>query len=256
MLKDIFERNLCNFQAQHKNGQFPLLDGHSTHVHNLSLFGKARECGVVIVCIPPHCTHRIQPIDLGVMKPLSTYYDEETTSWLRSHPGRVVTMFQISEILGKPFLRAETMSNSINNYANTVNTPNDHPWCMPTTADTGISPANDEPGGSQHHVSSHQDDSNLNDSMNISAFTTPPKQIMPIPHVGRIQLRQKTHTKGRRAVITSSPYKTELEVKLSRKDKVQGEKTKKNILLDRKLKNIERQSVRELRLQEQRKKQN
>src|SRR5699024_4365144 len=39
-----------------------LLDGHATHVKSLEVIDLARENGVVLLCFPPHCTHRLQPL--------------------------------------------------------------------------------------------------------------------------------------------------------------------------------------------------
>lgn len=58
----------------------------------------------------------MQPADVAFMKPLSTYYDHAVTGWLRSHPGRVVTVFQISEIFGNAYVQAATMSTAINSF--------------------------------------------------------------------------------------------------------------------------------------------
>ena len=62
---------------------------------NLELIDLARENGVVLRCLPTHCSHIMQPLDVSFMKPLSTYYDKELEKWLRNNPGRIVTTFQI-----------------------------------------------------------------------------------------------------------------------------------------------------------------
>ena len=64
-----------------------LLDGLSTHVKNLQLIEEARENGVIIFSFPPHCTHRLQPLDVAFMKPLATYYVTKVANWLRNHSG-------------------------------------------------------------------------------------------------------------------------------------------------------------------------
>lgn len=61
-----------------------LLDEHSTHTQNIELINEARAHGVIIFCFPPHTTHRIQVADVAYMRPLSTYYDQQITAWLRS----------------------------------------------------------------------------------------------------------------------------------------------------------------------------
>lgn len=67
-----------------------LLDGHSSHKHfEAQLFAK--ENGIILFCFPSHCTHRIQLLDISFFGPLTTYYNQQMTMWLKSHPGRVVT---------------------------------------------------------------------------------------------------------------------------------------------------------------------
>lgn len=73
-----------------------LFDGHSSHTKNLPVINAARENGVVLLCFPPHCSHKLQPCDVSFMKPLSTYYEDEVRKWLRCNPGKVVTLGNIS----------------------------------------------------------------------------------------------------------------------------------------------------------------
>ncbi|KAI5700556.1 hypothetical protein M8J75_000510 [Diaphorina citri] len=54
-----------------------LLDGHASHPKNLELIKMARDNNVVLLCFPTHCTHRMQPLDVSLMGPLSTYYEQE-----------------------------------------------------------------------------------------------------------------------------------------------------------------------------------
>ena len=76
--------------------------GHAMHTKNIELIDLARENNVHIICLPPHCTHRLQPLDVAFMKPLSSYYDEAVRNWLRCYPGRVVTIHQIESCLAMP----------------------------------------------------------------------------------------------------------------------------------------------------------
>lgn len=102
--------------ASPSNKVLLLLDGHVSHTQNIDVIDLARQHGVVIICFPPHCTHKMQPADVGFMRPLSTYYDHAASNWLRSHPGRVITMFQISEIFGQAYMQAATMSTAVNSF--------------------------------------------------------------------------------------------------------------------------------------------
>lgn len=51
-----------------------LLDGHVTHVKSIEVIDIANENGVIPLCFPSHCTNRLQPLDVGFVKPHSTYY--------------------------------------------------------------------------------------------------------------------------------------------------------------------------------------
>ena len=92
------------------------LDGHCTHTKNLEVINLAREKYVEILCFPPHCTHRLQPLDVTFMKPLNLYYDDALRIWLRAHPGGLVTIYQISELFGKAYLQAATTKTAVNGF--------------------------------------------------------------------------------------------------------------------------------------------
>lgn len=69
--EDIFTRWFMKFiEFSHPTQENPvllLLDGHATHVKNLKVIELATENNVFIVCFPPHCTHRLQPLDVSFM---------------------------------------------------------------------------------------------------------------------------------------------------------------------------------------------
>ena len=89
-----------------------ILDGHATHTHNLDVINMARENGVYLLSLPPHCSHKLQPLDVAFMKPLSTYYTQAVETWLRQHPGRRVTVFQLASLFGKAYLKSATAQNA------------------------------------------------------------------------------------------------------------------------------------------------
>ena len=93
MQLDIFTQWFEHF-IQHSNPTrerlvLLVLDGRKTHTNNLAA----------------HCTHRLQPLDVTFMKPLMTYYTQEVEKWLRNHPGRVVTTFQIAGLFSSASLQ-------------------------------------------------------------------------------------------------------------------------------------------------------
>jgi hypothetical protein len=57
--------------------------GHYSYTKNLDVLDKARERSVVIVSLPSHSTHKMKPLDVGLMEPLKIYYAQETETWLK-----------------------------------------------------------------------------------------------------------------------------------------------------------------------------
>ncbi|KAJ8959864.1 hypothetical protein NQ318_011599 [Aromia moschata] len=68
-----------------------ILDGHLSHTKNLDVILKARENFVTLLCLPPYTTHKLQPLDVGVMFPFNAYMDQALETWMNNHPGRTVT---------------------------------------------------------------------------------------------------------------------------------------------------------------------
>jgi hypothetical protein len=83
-----------------------VLDGHYSHTSNLEVIALARENNVDIICLPPHCSHKMQPLDKAFMGPLTTFYCQEMEKWLHSHPGQVIIMYQTGKLFGNAYKRA------------------------------------------------------------------------------------------------------------------------------------------------------
>lgn len=119
----LFEKWFDHFikysHASKDNPTLLILDGHKSHTQNLGVIIKARENGVAIICIPPHCTHRMQPLDVCFMGPLSTFYSQEQNTYLRNNPGRVITIYNVAELFGKAYLKAATPLNAMSAFKKT-----------------------------------------------------------------------------------------------------------------------------------------
>lgn len=93
-----------------------ILDGHSSHTKNLNVILKAKDNNCIILSLPSHCTHRLQPLDISFFKSLNSFYDIEIQTWLRSHPGRVVTEFHISELFSAAYGKAASIKNGCSGF--------------------------------------------------------------------------------------------------------------------------------------------
>ena len=71
----------------------------------------ARSRGVVLLTIPPHTSHRLQLLDRSVYGPLKTAYNRAIDGWLRSNPGKTVTIYEIPTLVNQAQMIAMTPQN-------------------------------------------------------------------------------------------------------------------------------------------------
>jgi len=244
-----------------------ILDGHATHTKSIELINIARANHVILLCLPPHCSHRMQPLDVTFMGPLSTYYQQEVRQWLAMHPGRAVTIHQVAKLYGKAYTRAAVMQTAINGFRSTgiyplnryifpehlfvpSETTDRHaaktqptaecsistdsasltptgaslqdlltqPSCSKETPSFSVAMPSIEP--TQDNIKILSSCSNFvpatdaapepSTSAKISSFSVSPAALMPPPHHER-KVSKNNRRKGKTAILTSSPYKCELE---------------------------------------------
>lgn len=87
-----------------------IVDGYVANTRNLEITESARENTVTILCLPPHLTHGLQPVDVSLMYPLITYYVVALEKGTHNLPGHVVRTFEISCICDEACLEAASPS--------------------------------------------------------------------------------------------------------------------------------------------------
>lgn len=60
-----------------KKASLFIMDGYKSHTQDIPVTEEARDHGVTILCLPPHCSHRMQTLDIFFMPFLSTFYSQE-----------------------------------------------------------------------------------------------------------------------------------------------------------------------------------
>lgn len=77
-----------------------LLDNHSSHLC-IKTLDLAKSNWIIIISFPPHCSHKLQPLDVSVFGPFKKYLSSAQDGWLRSNPGRTMTIYDIPKIVAE-----------------------------------------------------------------------------------------------------------------------------------------------------------
>ena len=85
-LLDVFEP--CTRPKAGRGRRLLIVDGHSSHV-NMEFIRTCDRLKIVLLILPPHSTHRLQPLDCGCFLPLSTNYTVEITNVMHKSGGLV-----------------------------------------------------------------------------------------------------------------------------------------------------------------------
>jgi len=85
-LKKIFER--YTKPKNDRTRRLLLVDRHSSHV-NMDFIDWADRHRIIVMILPPHTTHRLQPLDVGMFQALSTAYSKELDDLMDKGIGRV-----------------------------------------------------------------------------------------------------------------------------------------------------------------------
>ncbi|XP_065683261.1 uncharacterized protein LOC124813179 [Hydra vulgaris] len=93
-----------------------ILDGHKSHTKNLNLLNYASINGLHILSLPPHTSHKLQPLDRTLFKSLKSDYNLVCTTWMRKHPGRRITVDKLSGLFCQAYVKAATVENAISGF--------------------------------------------------------------------------------------------------------------------------------------------
>jgi len=115
-----FQHFISSVQPQSRSEPVVLLmDGHCSHTGNLDVVEMAIAHNVILIVLPSHCTHRLQPLDVSFFKSLNSNYDAEIVAWLREHHGRSVTEDQIGGLFAVAYGKAATVHNATKGFEKT-----------------------------------------------------------------------------------------------------------------------------------------
>ena len=95
--------------------QIVIMDGHHSH-KTLEAILFARENGITLITLPPHSTHKLQPLDRTYFKSLKCAYRSECDSWMVTNPGRRISLFDVAAIFGRAYLRTANADKAVRGF--------------------------------------------------------------------------------------------------------------------------------------------
>ena len=113
----IFLESLNHFakftNASLTNRGLLLLDNHSSHLDfHVVQFCKAN--GITLLTFPPHCSYRIQPLDVSVFGPFKAAMKQSCfNSWHQLNPGKRISIHEVAELSRGPYLQTFTPHNIV-----------------------------------------------------------------------------------------------------------------------------------------------
>jgi hypothetical protein len=86
-----------------------ILDGHESH-HSLEFQELCKENNIYTLCMPPHSSHLLQPLDVGCFSPLKRAYSREIEALIRHHINHI-TKLEFLPAFKAAFERSFTSAN-------------------------------------------------------------------------------------------------------------------------------------------------
>lgn len=92
-----------------------LVDNHSSHI-SLQGINYCREKGIILVGLPPHTTHRLQPLDVAFFGPLKVYYNQACDAFLVNNPGTAISERNLGPLFSEAYGKAATVNNAVKGF--------------------------------------------------------------------------------------------------------------------------------------------
>ncbi|XP_047125213.1 uncharacterized protein LOC124807393 [Hydra vulgaris] len=92
-----------------------VLDNHESHI-SLDCYLLCGGNGIVLLFLPPHTSHRMQPLDLTYFGPLKSAYNRECDIFIAANIGRRITQYEVVELFTKAFNRLSNIEKAANGF--------------------------------------------------------------------------------------------------------------------------------------------
>ena len=93
------------------------MDNYNSHI-TLEGVEIAKNHGLDLLTLPPHCSHKLQPLDVGVFGAFKKFY-RSFCEWHLSHPGDTLSLYYVAGLSNKAFVKSCTLENITSSFRRT-----------------------------------------------------------------------------------------------------------------------------------------
>ncbi|KAJ8885068.1 hypothetical protein PR048_011264 [Dryococelus australis] len=111
-----FHEHFVAHKPQGKKSNLLEVDGLSTHVSDPDILQFAVDNSIIMISIPPHTSHYIQPLDRSFFRPLKMHYCGVCNNWIKQNPTRSVTKLQFGMLLSQVWGKACSVENGVSEF--------------------------------------------------------------------------------------------------------------------------------------------
>lgn len=231
-----------------------ILDNHESH-KSLDAYLLCREHGVIMLTLPPHTSHRLQPLDLTYFGPIKTAYNQECENHMADRFGQPITQYDIVELFTNAYNRCSNLQKAASGFRSAgiyplrpIELDSIGPYISQQTAQTTIDstqninmntqPSNNHPTDVQQSPDAHNHvdatavaqvhsvehlDVQASDpgpansqSEDTSTHAVSLSDIVELPIISP-KISKRNIRKRKSTILTSTPIKGQLEEKENRK---------------------------------------
>jgi hypothetical protein len=217
---EVMKHFVKHTRCDKENPVLLILDNHESHIY-LEAVLYAKENGVVLLTFPPHCSHKMQPLDISVYGPFKAYLRAKFGEWQTNHPHERFQITHTANLVGQAYPLAFTPNNITSGFSK----PGIWPFSRSafTDADFIAAKVSDRPntaGEVTDRVESRNTLEAVADPvLNSSALEQPPgpkhdvnpEDIFPFPKAKPRKLTVNRARVGKTRILTDTPEKEDLE---------------------------------------------
>jgi len=215
-----------------------ILDNHSSHI-SLEAVDYCKNNHITLLSFPPHCSHKLQPLDVSVYGPFKTFISQASDNWLRdkTNAGKGMSIHTIPSLVGIAFPKAFTTTNITAGFRATGIYPFDKSIFPPeafvsaSTTDRPLQAGGNEAHGTascsraevsvaEHTTLAPTDKPNRNTRQSRETKCTPEMARPFGKRSPRKQARSGRMKKGKSQILTDTPVKAALEAERGASKKI------------------------------------